>query len=165
MDAMERASGTWWRKRGEPRGKTQGTLNWRDFDRLAARSVPRVVKFAKQNPDKFEVYEVPVQRQIEFRHEDRFYHNLETFPVDFREADMIVIWGYREDAKRHFHSFFVHAIDPVDGFPIILSDNAGLAAVRVWGDVMKTAPKRYVYRRLRLLDAWLLALGLGDDRG
>ena len=75
---------------------------------------------------------------------------------------MIIIYGYREDDKRHYHSFFVHALDPVDGFPIVLSDNAGLAAVRVWGDVMRTAPRRYVYHRLRLRDEWLLAHGLAD---
>ena len=167
MDSIERASGTWWKGRtrsGADRRRTKGTIDWREFDDLAARSIPRVVRFAKGNPDKFSVYEVPESRQVKFEQEGAFFRNLEEFPVDFREGDMVVIYGYREDGNRHYHSFFVHMIDPIDGFPIILSDNAGLAAVRVWYDVMKTAPKRYVYRRLRILDEWLLDRGLGDGQ-
>lgn len=165
MDAVERASGTWWRYRGKGRPRrTHGTVDWRGFDGLKARSVQSLIAFAKRNPDIFSVYAVPPERQVKFEKRSRFFDNLRNFPVDFRRGDIIVIWGYREDERRHFHSFFVHSIDPIRGFPIVLADNAGLAALRVWYDVMKTAPRRYVYYRLRLRDQWLLDRGIGAPR-
>ncbi|MCZ7599355.1 MAG: hypothetical protein M5U09_18855 [Gammaproteobacteria bacterium] len=84
-----------------------------------AERIQRVVRFAKQNPDKFDVYEVPLDRQVQFKDTGRFYRNIETFPVDFREADMVIIWGYREDEKRTSTRSSSMMIDPVDGFPII----------------------------------------------
>ena len=162
MDSVERASGNWWRPRGSRPSRTKGSVRWGDYDGLRSRSVLSLIRFARHNPEIFEAYRVPTSKEVKFETGKRFYRNLEKFPVDFREADMVVIWGYREDEKRHYHSFFVHEIDPLDGFPLVLSDNAGLAAIRVWHDIMRTAPQRYVHYRLRLRDEWLLEKGIGD---
>jgi hypothetical protein len=162
MDSVERASGSWWRPRGGRRGRTEGTVRWSEFPGLHPRRIGSVIRFARDNPEIFEAFGVPKSREVPFKERERFFQNLERFPVDFREADMVMIWGFREDGRRHFHSVIVHETDPLDGFPIALSDNAGTARIRVWDDVMRTAPQRYVHYRVRVRDEWLLERGFGD---
>ena len=156
MDSVERAFGHWWRREGRMPGRDKGRVRWSNYEGLRRRSVRGVIQFAAETPEIFEAYGVPKEEEVPYRDTERFYRNLEEFPVDFQEADMIMIWGYKNDGKRHYHSFFVHRIDPIDGFPIVLSDNAGVAAVRVWHDIMRRAPRRYIHHRIRIRDDWLL---------
>jgi len=35
--------------------------------------------------------------------------------------------------------------------------NAGMARMQVWGDVMRSAPRRSIHHRLRLRPEWMVA--------
>lgn len=157
MDAIDRFGGSWYGSRDEPRRRSEGLIELRKVVGYNRRLVPDVIRMAQERPDIWDAYKVPDEDRIPWRSHERFFEHLATFPVDLHEADVIVIWGKRADQRNHYHSYFVHKTDPVYGYPIVFSDNAGYARVRVIDEIMRPAPRRYVLWRLRLRPEWVIS--------
>jgi hypothetical protein len=157
-DTFERASGTWWRARGETRERVVGRL---DFDELALenkRSVEQFIAFASAHPDWFEVDLRPDEERIPLRNRQRFFGALFERRLDFREGDIVVVFGLRDDDKLHYHSFFVYERDPLTAMPTLVAANAGRPRIRTWEGEMQNAPKRSIHARIRPRLGWLEAI-------
>ena len=155
LDSWERMADSWWMPRETGRGRRVGRL---DFDALEIenrRSVEKLIEFAKQHPDWFELLEVPLAAQVKLRGRRRFFERLYRDRHEYRPGDVVVILGPRDDAKLHYHSFFVVAADPVTGMPTWLAANAGRPRVRTWEGEMQNAPQRAIVARLRPRLEWL----------
>lgn len=157
-DTLERASGTWWAPRDEPRGRTTGKLDFDtmdEVDRVEMRRVPSFISFAKERPDAFDVLEDP--ERIELGEEDAFYGYLEEHSSDFARGDAVLIKGKTPWDRRyvHYHSFFVYESDPVTGMPIVILGNAGRPALRIWQTEARRTPKRAIVARIRFQTTWL----------
>jgi hypothetical protein len=154
-DSLERASGTWWRPRGEPRERVQGAL---DFDELTIdnrRSVGRFVEFAERHPEWFDVYHLSSQERIPFDRRREFFEHLFTHADRYLPGDVVTIHGLRDDDEYHYHSFFVLESDPVTGMPTLVGANAGRPRMRPLGGEMLSAPKRSLKTRIRPRLEWL----------
>ena len=159
VDAIDRSGGSWYGRRTEPRVRKPGLVDLRALateQGYDLRLVPHLVRMARQHPEMWDIYTVPKDERVPFRKRDAFHEKMRTFPVELREADIIVIWGKRADERNHFHSFFVHRTDPILGYPIVFSENAGYARVRVLDEIMRAAPRRSFLHRLRLRTDWVL---------
>ena len=156
-DAIDRFGGSWYGTKDEPRGRSEGLIELRKIEGYNRRLVPEIVRMARERPDIWDAYKVADEDRIPWRKRERFFAHLAAFPVDLHEADVIIIWGKRADQRNHFHSYFVHQTDPVFGYPIVFSDNAGYARVRVIDEIMRAAPRRYILHRLRLRPEWVLS--------
>lgn len=160
-DTLERASGTWWRSRGAPRGRDVGKL---DFDALQGeqreemRRAPDFIEYAKQNPDAFEVWDD--LEPIELGDEDALYAYLQDHASDFAAGDAVLIKGKTpwDRVHVHFHSFFVYETDPVTGMPIAILGNAGHPKLRIWETEVRRTPKRVIVARIRFKTAWLQSI-------
>lgn len=160
-DTLERASGTWWRKKGEPRGRTTGGLDFRTIAPELPRRVPDFVEFARGKPDWFQVYDTPERERIAFKKGARFYQYLMQSPTRYRPGDIIIIRGYTpfervwERPVMHYHSFFVYESDPVTAMPYLIIGNAGRPSMRTWEFEIRRTPKRSIWYRIRPELAWL----------
>jgi hypothetical protein len=157
-DTFERASGTWWRPRGEARERVVGRL---DFDDLALenkRSVEQFLAFAQAHPQWFEVRQLQGEERISLRNRGRFFAALFQSRMDYRPGDIVVILGKRDDDKLHYHSFFVYEVDPLSGMPVLLAANAGRPRIRTWEGEMQNAPARSILARIRPQLPWLSAV-------
>lgn len=155
LDSWERMADSWWLSRSEGRKRRLGRL---DFDALQIenrRSVEKLIEFAEQHPDWFELLEVPRREQVPLEKRRRFFERLERRRDDYRPNDVVVILGPRDDDKLHYHSFFVVGADPVSGMPTWLAANAGRPRVRTWEAEMQNAPKRAIVARIRPRLEWL----------
>lgn len=157
-DTLERASGTWFRPRGEPPGRILGKLDFDSIpgvDRTEMRRAPGFVAFAKERSDAFEVLDDP--EQIELGDEDAFYAYLEAHLSDFTLGDAVLIKGKVPWDRRfvHFHSFFIYETDPVTGMPIVILGNAGRPTLRIWETEVRRTPKRAIVHRIRFKTPWL----------
>jgi hypothetical protein len=164
LDTFERASGTWYRGREEPRERVAGGV---DFDRLAMpnrRGVESVVGFLREHAEMFEVWDLRDEERVPFREREKFFERLETNADAFRAPDVVVIHGPK-GGEPHYHSFFVYRSDPVTGMPVLLAGNAGKPRVRSWQGVMQTAPLRSIKHRLRPKPEWLGAVLGGASAG
>jgi hypothetical protein len=156
-DTFERASGTWFRPRGEEPGRTAGKL---DFDKLGMarhelRRVPAFVAMAKAHPEWFEVLDV--QGGIEMGDKEASLGYLAAHADDFAPGDAVLIKGKTPwDARHvHFHSFFIYESDPVTGMPLVVVGNAGRPSLRSWETEMRRTPKRAIVHRIRMKTEWL----------
>lgn len=159
VDAFDRYGGSWYGRRDEPRARTPGLVDMKDLSaRLGydLRMIPHLVRMAREHPEMWEIYSVPKAERVPFRRREAFHERVRTFPVELREADIIVIWGLRDDQRNHYHSFFVHRTDPILGYPLVFSENAGYVRVRVLDEIMRAAPRRFFHHRLRLRTDWVL---------
>jgi hypothetical protein len=151
IDALERASGTWWRPRGEARGRTVGRLDLEPFDREQLRRVDGFVAFARSHPEWFDVLVIPEKQRFEMR--DRaFYDELLARATDFQPSDMVFITGrvpWDETRTVHHHSFFVFESDPITGMPLLLAGNPGRPRLVPWHWERMRTPKRSIVTRVR----------------
>jgi hypothetical protein len=143
-DTLERASGTWYRNRGEPRERVRGRLDFNDFGIENRRSVESFVGFAEQRPEWFTVTQLSGQERIPFQKRAAFYDYLKAHRELFRAGNIVTILGLRDDDREHYHSFFVYEVDPITQVPIWLASNAGRPRIRVWENEMGNAPKRSI---------------------
>lgn len=159
FDAAERWSGAWWSPREQPRQRTEGFL---DFGELLVnrRQIWRMVQFARDRPEIMDLLDV--QGRVPFHNRGGFYQKLRELAPQLQDADILVIFGLRDDERNHWHSFYVYRTDPMDGVPILLMGNAGTARVQVWYDVMRSAPRRYLRHRVRLRHDWVRARRRGE---
>ena len=154
-DTFERMSGTWYGDRGEPRERQIGRLDFDNFDMANRRSVESFAEAARSRPESFDIYEVPKERQVPLRRRKKFFATLAEDREHFQVGDVVIILGYRDDEKLHYHSFFVYESDPMTAMPTLLSSNAGHPRIRSWDNEMMNAPRRSIRRRIRPKLAWL----------
>jgi len=154
-DTFERASGSWYRGRGEPRGRTPGRVDFSALGIDNERSVERFVEFAKAHPEWFEVFELPDEERVPYARRPDFFAHLAAHKERYRPGDIVTIYGLRADEKMHYHSFFIYSADPVTGVPSLVAANAGRPRVRPFEGEMQSAPLRSIRARIRPLPSWL----------
>ncbi len=162
MDTLERASGTWWRPRGEPRERLVGRL---DLTKVLGfhkrRRVSGLRELAAEHPGWLSVHRPSVPEQVEIGHKRRLFDYLADNASDFQPADMVVIKGPMPGdptGLSHAHSFFVFEVDPLTGMPIVLAGNAGRPALRTWQYEALRTPERKIVLRLRPSTEWLTSI-------
>lgn len=161
-DTFERASGSWYRPRGEPRERIQGRLDFTALGIDNERSVERFVEFAKGHPDWFEVEELAPEERVPYVRRKEFFTRLFERRSHYRPGDIVTIHGLRDDEKMHYHSFFVYDADPITGVPSLVAANAGRPRIRPWESEMTSAPRRSIRARIHPRLAWLESVvGLG----
>jgi hypothetical protein len=154
-DTWERMAGTRWAKRNEGRHRQVGRL---DFDTLSIenrRSVDKLIDFAVEHPDWFELMLVPASERVAFANRGRFFRRLLELRAEFRPGDVVAILGPRDDDKLHYHSFFIVQSDPLTAMPTLLAGNAGRPRIRNWEGEMQNAPRRSIVARIRPRLEWL----------
>ncbi len=157
-DTLERASGGWFRARGEPREVVPGKLNFDSFALDNRRGVESFVGFTAAHPEWFEVTETPPEARIPFYDHAAFFADIYRHRDEYRPFDIVTIFGLRSDGKLHSHSFFVADRDPVTGMPIAVAANAGRPRVRSWQNEMQNAPQRAIRAHIRPKLEWLEAV-------
>jgi hypothetical protein len=157
-DTLERASGSWYRHRGEPRERIPGRLDFAALGIDNERSVESFVEFAKAHPEAFDVFELPGEERVPYARRAEFFAHLAAHRDRYRPGDIVTIYGMRDDEKMHYHSFFVYDADPVTGAPSLVAANAGRPRVRPWEAEMVSAPKRSIRARIRPKLPWLTAV-------
>lgn len=161
-DTLERASGTWYREKGEPRERIRGRLDFDDYAIENRRSVESFIGFAEAHPNWFEVHQLQGAERVPFRKRAEFIDYLKQNRASFQRGDIVVILGLRDDDREHYHSFFVYDVDPISRMPIWLASNAGRPRIRVWENELGNAPKRSIKARIRPLLPWLAQAVLGE---
>jgi hypothetical protein len=154
-DTLERASGTWYRNRGEPRERIRGRLDFNDFGIENRRSVESFVGFTEQHPEWFKVTHLSGQERIPFQKRAVFYDYVKAHRELFRAGNIVTILGLRDDDREHYHSFFVYEVDPISQVPIWLASNAGRPRIRVWENELGNAPKRSIKSVIQPELQWL----------
>lgn len=143
LDTFERASGTWYRSRSEPRERRTGSLDFESFNIPNRRGVESVVDFFRATATTFEVWDLAPEQRIRFAQTDAFLDFLRDNADRFACPNVVTIHGPRGD-EAHYHSFWVFETDPVTGMPIFLAENAGKPRIRSWQSVMQNAPLRSI---------------------
>jgi hypothetical protein len=160
LDTLERAGGTWWRARGEPRERVAGRFDFDQFARTELRRAPAFVAFARAHPEWFEVLEVGAADQHEMG-DEAFFEYLEQHGSDFSPGDMVLIAGrapWDPSNTIHYHSFFVYESDPVSGMPTLVAGNPGHPRLVAWQWEARRTPKRSLRFRIRPDTDWLVAI-------
>lgn len=154
-DTFERASGSWYRPKGEPRERVPGRLDFATLGIDNERSVESFVAFAKAHPEAFEVVELPDEERVPYAKRPEFFAHLAAHRERYRPGDIVTIYGLRDDGKMHYHSFFVYDADPITGAPSLVAANAGRPRIRPWEAEMLSAPQRSIRARIRPRLSWL----------
>lgn len=168
-DTFERASGTWWAPKGNPPERVVGALDYEPMnvlERAKLRRIPGFLAYARENPDKFEVTDVPVRERIPLGKRRSFTEYLRKHQDDYRAGDIVMIRGKVpwDPSEMHYHSFFIYESDPITGTPIALVGNAGRPTVRYWETEAKRTPKREIWHRIRPKTAWLESIVSSDHQ-
>jgi hypothetical protein len=154
-DTFERASGTWFAPKGQPRARLVGRVDLNDFEMENRRSVEEFLALSERRTDLFEIHWVPPERQTPLRRRERFFTHLYEDRDKYRAGDVLVILGLRDDEKFHYHSFFVFDSDPITGMPTLVAANSGRPRIRAFSDEMENAPRRSLRARVRPRLDWL----------
>ncbi|HTM44532.1 MAG TPA: hypothetical protein VL137_06230 [Polyangiaceae bacterium] len=157
-DTFERAAGTWYRPRGQPPGKTQGTFDFgTEIDKPWLRRAPDFVRYAEQHSELFNVLDVSDDDQVPLGQRDSLISYLAGHTRDYQPGDVMIIRGHTpwDPRTMHYHSFFVYESDPLSGIPIALVGNAGRPSLRVWQTESHRTPERAIHHRLRPSIEWL----------
>jgi hypothetical protein len=160
FDSFERASGTWWRPRGESRQRVVGKLDFASLPEDKRRRATSFIEYAEQHPESFDVYTLPEAERVPFKFGKRLSDYLATSGT-FRPGDVVLIRGYAPWDKpwkpriMHFHSFFVYESDPLTGMPIALAGNPGRPLLQTWQFEAFRTPDRSIWYRIRPKLDWL----------
>lgn len=152
LDTFERASGTWWQKRGEVREIKRGRWSFDDFlPRDILRRAQSFIDFADSHPDLFEVEAIPPASRIMQGDKSRFFAFLVENADLFQPGDIALIRGPTpwDSQHEHYHSFFIYETDPVSGVPIAIAGNAGTPAIWSWESEARRTPERTLRFRIR----------------
>jgi hypothetical protein len=169
-DTLERASGTWWRPRGQKRERVIGKLDFSTLAPSMPRRVPDFVEFARRHSEWFDVYDTLEHERIPFRKTNTFYKNLINNTGRYRPGDIIIIRGFTPFERKwerplmHYHSFFVYESDPISGMPYLLVGNPGRPSMRTWEFEIRRTPKRSIWHRIRPQLFWLEQVVLPSTR-
>jgi len=149
-DSIEWGTGGKWANRGQRREHVRGAIDFKSFGLENARSIEQVAEFGADHPEWFDMAFVPEAERIKFVHRSKFFAQIAARPLFYAVGDVVFILGLKDDDRFHYHSFFVDAVDPLSGAPVLLVSNAGPPQVRTWEGEMQNAPLRSVIARLRL---------------
>lgn len=161
FDTFERASGTWWRGRSEPRGRVIGKLDFETGSNPTLRRATSFVDLARARSDWFSVEEIPESERIAFKYGRRLAEYLKQQAERFSPGDIVMIRGYAPWDKpwkppvMHVHSFFIYESDPVTGMAITLAGNPGRPLLQTWQFEAFRTPERSLWYRIRPKLAWL----------
>lgn len=156
-DSIERAAGTWFRRRDEARERVVGRFDFEPQGGDALRGVWTFVELARSRADWMETTELPDHERIPFGRVNRVLSYLVDRADEFVEGDMVFVFGRVpwDPIEPHYHSFFVWESDPATGMPIVLAGNAGRPALRPWMVELLRTPERSIRFRLRPRLEWL----------
>ncbi len=160
VDSLERAGGAWYARAGEAPAHAPGSIDFDGTGMLNRRNVEEFLALARRRSDWFDLRPAPPEEQVPFKWRDRFFSQLYAHRAEYQPGDIVVILGERDDAKLHYHSFFVFDADPVTGMPTLVAGNSGRPRVRAWAAEMASAPKRSVFARVRLRSTFLEQTGV-----
>jgi hypothetical protein len=169
FDSFERASGTWWRPRGEPRGRVVGKVDFSSVPDDKRRRATSFIEYAEDHPESFEVDTLAEADRVPFKFPRRLSDFLVNESERFQPGDVVLIRGYAPWDKpwkpriMHFHSFFVYENDPVSGMPIALAGNPGRPLLQTWQFEAFRTPDRSIWYRVRPKLDWLESVVAGDD--
>jgi hypothetical protein len=161
FDTLERASGTWWRARGEVPERTIGELDFGTLQDETLRRASSFIELAKTRTDWFETLEVPESERVPLKQSGALVEYLLERADDFVPGDIVLIRGYAPWDKpwrpkvMHYHSFFVYETDPVTGFPAMLVGNPGRPLLQTWQFEAFRTPERSIWYRMRPRLEWL----------
>jgi hypothetical protein len=161
FDSFERASGTWWQRRGEPRARALGTLDFSGNTSLNLRRANSLVELARARPDWLDRKALPESERIPFKYSPELARYLTRHADDYRPGDVVIIRGEAPWDKpwkpriMHMHSFFVYETDPMSGMPIVLAGNPGQPVLQTWQFEAFRTPERSIQYRIRPRSAWL----------
>jgi len=162
LDSFERASGTWFRPRGEKPGRTRGRLDFNDMGIANRRGVIAFGDFAETAPELFDMLRFPERERTPFQYRSRFFTYLTEHADDVRPGDVIAIRGRKRDGRIHQHAILVERADPITGFPFGLADHMKKPRRRTWEGIMAEAPLRSLYYRARPRAAILDKIALNE---
>lgn len=161
FDTFERAGGSWWRKRGEPPGRTEGRLDLAQLTTLNLRRANSILDIARAQPQWLELKELEERERVPFKYGEQLARYLTEHADDFVPGDVVVIRGYAPWDKpwmprvMHMHSFFVYESDPMTGMPIVLAGNPGRPVLQTWQFEAFRTPERSIHYRVRPRLEWL----------
>ena len=159
-DTLQRTSGTWYRGKGAPPGRDVGKLHfdWSDVEfRTKLRRVPGFLRYAKEHPATYEVFDEPESTRVPMGERTAFSEYLQDRKLDFQPGDVLMIRGVTpwDPVTPHYHSFFVYESDPITGIPLAVAGNAGRPSIRFWEVEAKRTPLRSIQHRVRPTTEWL----------
>lgn len=159
FDTFERASGTWWNGRGEPRKRNIGKLNFNTLADETLRRATSFIELARSRPESFDVWVVPERERVPFKYGRELSRYLTDNADQFQPGDVVMIRGYapwdRHTREMHFHSFFVFDSDPLTGMPLTLAGNPGKPVLQTWQFEAFRTPERSIWYRIRPRLEWL----------
>ncbi|HEX9618610.1 MAG TPA: hypothetical protein VF989_00660 [Polyangiaceae bacterium] len=161
FDTFERASGTWWRPRAEPRERVIGKLDFGTNSKETLRRATSFLDLARTRSEWFELYELPESERIPFKFGRKLAEYLEKQAERFSPGDIVMIRGYAPWDKpwmpplMHVHSFFVYESDPMTGMAMTLAGNPGRPLLQTWQFEAFRTPERSIWYRIRPELAWL----------
>lgn len=170
FDTFERASGTWWRSRGEKRERVIGGVDFKTLEDETMRRATSIIDYANQHPEWFELDTLAESERIPFKFANPFADFLVSNADRFRAGDVVLIRGYAPWDKpwkpriMHFHSFFVYETDPLTGQPLALAGNPGRPLLQTWQFEAFRTPERSIWYRIRPKLGWLESI-MGDRTG
>jgi len=147
LDSFERASGTWYRPRGETPQRNAGELDFNLFGLNNRAGVLAFERFAQRTPSLFESSRF--ETRIPFRERARFFAFLRDDSDRFLPGDVLAIQGEKADGYIHQHAILVTDVDPMTGFPYGLADQMRVPRRRTWEAIMAEAPKRSLLYQVR----------------
>jgi hypothetical protein len=169
FDSFERASGTWWQRRGEPRARVIGLLDFQGATSLNLRRANSLVELARARADWLELHALPESERIPFKFGSELARYLTQHADDYRPGDVVIIRGEAPWDKpwkpriMHMHSFFVYETDPMSGMPIVLAGNPGQPVLQTWQFEAFRTPERSIQYRIRPQSAWLRSFLMGPS--
>ena len=149
-DSFDWATGAYWSGRGEKARYEKGALHFPSFGIENERSVESLLNYAATVPSWFDVYFTPEAERVKFIHREKFFRWLRDTADQYRPADVVFIYGLRDDEKFHYHSFFIDEKDPVTGIPMLVLANAGPPQARTIEGEMQNSPLRTIVARVRM---------------
>jgi hypothetical protein len=167
-DTLERASGTWWKGKGEGRARVVGKLDYEPMnvlERAKLRRVPGFLQHARLLPEQFEVLDVAPAERVPLGERHRYIEYLLQHRDEFQPGDILMIRGPVpwDPIEMHFHSFYVYETDPLTGIPLAVVGNAGRPSVRYWEVEARRTPERAIWHRIRPKTQWLESIVVPRD--
>ncbi len=166
-DVWERASGTWYdpaevvdpygaRPQITPHAKAnEGGIN---FDRMKIknrRSVEKFERFTLKNQELFDVWQVPKKERFKFEERAKFFEYLRDKADEIRVGDMLIIHGFKEGGRPHYHSLLVTETDPITGVVSLIASNAVKPREQTLEGILHISPERTIRTRIRVRAPWL----------
>jgi hypothetical protein len=161
FDTLERASGTWWRPRGQRPERVLGNLDFGTVADETRRRISSLLELSQSKTDWFEFLEVPEAERIQLKYSNSLVDYLLQSADDFVPGDIVLIRGYAPWDKpwrpkiMHSHSLFVYETDPITGFPSMLVGNPGKPVLQTWQFEAFRTPDRSIWHRIRPRLSWL----------